>query len=208
MYKPKTIYHSFGNRLGVLRKALASDVPDRYLKSYYGGIHISGGDEIYQEDVKLISFYFRECRINGGDRFDADKFYKEAERRIKGIEETETAPLVKLLDKAIVCANEFRESTPINMLDRHDSTDQIFSREQELEFEKMMVLLMVNGIHGDFFNYQDDKLEGFFYYKLEEQLRGSFDREVVHKFVLWIKSKYGVFIKSYLDATYNDDIPF
>lgn len=115
MSKQKTIYHSFGNRLGVLRRALASDVPDRFLRNHYKKIPTPYGDEIYQEDVSLITYYFDDCRIGGGECFDTDKFYKEAEKRIKGLEVVVATTSVSLMDKEMISAQLVDESTLQNI---------------------------------------------------------------------------------------------
>lgn len=183
-------------------------------------------DMYADREIPFIDFFWENNQ-------DFDLLREEMEKKINGAVTNIVSPdVVELTSGPTELVNSTEQTIPtdnnhpgilseVSILVDQEETDSLqrhddfvlgqyekLTEKNESEFEKMLILLMVNGTHGVFFNYTDDKLERYFYEKLEEHLRGSFDREVVHKFIMWVKSKYGPFIKRYLEEKYSDDIPF
>lgn len=87
-----SVLKSFGNRLGVLRKAISQTDdgrlrrPEAYLARVYKTKSSDPSfrliNEIHNHDLKLLKFYFTECKDSNGG-YDMKKFEAKAERMIK-----------------------------------------------------------------------------------------------------------------------------
>lgn len=85
------VLKSFGNRLGVLRKAISQTNdgrlrrPEAYLARVYKTKSSDPSfkliNEIHNHDLKLLKFYFTECKDGKGGH-DMKKFEVEVEKRI------------------------------------------------------------------------------------------------------------------------------
>lgn len=135
----KSILDGFGNRLGLLKKAFSlSQDAKIFLKKFYKG---RGRLDIYEQDVGLVDFYYKECRIDNGlknDTFDDVKFEEEARRIILGkVEE-------------VAEQNVEQSFSASAILSESSSEDKTETPEQQRErFQNLMARIFALNIEDD-----------------------------------------------------------
>ncbi len=209
----ESVFFSFANRLGLLRRAILSSDTKKYIKMYYIkhlGKTSSLAQKLIKEDSALVDFWYKECRISSG--FDEDRFEREVKRVIKGEEKIEEAtpketPSVRVIEPPSYAVppilsseppQEEPSAIPTDIPDEPKEEDRPLTKEERQRFISVLIFSFCK------FHEVTDESSGEGMVDYFRKIEPEITREQVIKFIDSIRVNFARHLYSYHD----DDIPF